>query len=306
MNCVFQEENYGLRDLCNRLSFKLNKTSAIFLILLCSILISFNGLTVRNIDHADALLINLYRSIALMTSVSTFLLLTTKTPIFRNVIAIGWPGIFGGVLMGCANIFFLQALTNTTVANALFTISAIPFITALLAFIFLKERIELITIITMFFASIGVYIMFSSGIDSGQMYGNIMALLTALVFSCFAIIVRKYRAVDMIPTLLLAGIISGLIGLIASFDNLAISVHDLLLCFLLGGILSGIANVGFIIATRYLVAAEVTLYMFVEFALGPIWVWFFANENITTTSLVGGLIIMLSIAIRSIFQLRGP
>jgi drug/metabolite transporter (DMT)-like permease len=158
----------------------------------------------------------------------------------------------------------------------------------------------------MVFASIGVYIMFSSGVDSGQMYGNIMALLTALVFSCFAIIVRKYRAVDMIPTLLLAGFISGLIGLVASFDNLAISFHDLLLCFLLGGILSGIANCGFIIASRYLVAAEVTLYMFIEFALGPIWVWFFANENISAASLVGGLIIMLSVATRSIFQLRRP
>jgi drug/metabolite transporter (DMT)-like permease len=293
-----------LGNLRKRVSFKLNKTSAIFLILFCSILISFNGLAIRNINHADALLINLYRSVALMTSVSIFLLITTKKPLFRHVSAIGWPGIFGGILMGCANICFLQALTNTTVANALFTISAIPFITALLALVFLREKLELITILTMVFASVGIAIMFSSGLDSGQTYGNIMALLTALVFSCFAIIVRKYRAIDMIPTLLLAGFISGLIGLIASFDNLTISLHDLLLCFLLGGILSGIANCGFIIATRYLVAAEVTLYMFVEFALGPIWVWLYANENISTASLAGGLIIMLSVASRAIFQLK--
>ena len=206
--------------------------------------------------------------------------------------------------MGCANICFLQALTNTTVANALFTISAIPFITALLAFVFLREKLSLITILTMTFASIGVTIMFSSGLESGQMYGNIMALLTALVFSGFAIIVRKYRSIDMIPTLLLAGFISGIIGLIASFDNLIISFHDLFLCFLLGGVLSGVANCGFIIATRYLVAAEVTLYMFVEFALGPIWVWYFANENISATSLIGGAIIMLSVATRSIYQLK--
>ena len=293
-------------DLRNRVNFKLNKTSAIFLILFCSILISFNGLAIRNINHADALLINVYRSVALISSVSIFLIITTKKPLFQHVTAVGWPGIFGGILMGCANIFFLQALTNTTVANALFTISAIPFITAFLAFAFLREKLELITLLTMVFASIGITIMFSAGLDNGQMYGNTMALLTALVFSCFAIIVRKYRAIDMIPTLLLAGFISSLIGLIASFDNLQISLYDLLLCFLLGGILSGIANCGFIIATRHLVAAEVTLYMFVEFALGPIWVWFFANETISATSLVGGLIIMLSVATRSIFQLARP
>ena len=293
-------------DLRNRLNFKFNKTSAIFLILFCSILINFNGLAVRNINDADALLINVYRSVALMSSVSIFLLITNKKPLFRHITSIGWPGIFGGILMGCANIFFLQALTNTTVANALFTISAIPFITAFLAFVFLREKLELVTMLTMVFASVGVTIMFSSSLDNGQIYGNTMALLTALVFSCFAIIVRKYRAIDMIPTLLLASFISGLIGLIASFNNLQISLHDLLLCFLLGGVLSGVANCGFIIATRYLVAAEVTLYMFVEFSLGPMWVWFFANETISATSLIGGLIIMLSVATRSIFQLVRP
>ena len=134
-------------DLRNRVYFKFNKTSAIFLILFCSILISFNGLAIRNINNADALLINVYRSVALMSSVSIFLLITTKKPLFRHITAIGWPGIFGGILMGCANIFFLQALTNTTVANALFTISAIPFITAFLAFLFLQEKLELITLL---------------------------------------------------------------------------------------------------------------------------------------------------------------
>ena len=126
-------------DLRNRANFKLNKTSAIFLILFCSILISFNGLAIRNINNADALLINVYRSVALISFISIFLIITTKKPLIQHVTAIGWPGIFGGILMGCAIIFFLQALTNTTVANALFTISAIPFITAFLAFAFLRE-----------------------------------------------------------------------------------------------------------------------------------------------------------------------
>ena len=88
------------------------------------------------------------------------------------------------------------------------------------------------------------------------------------------------------------------------FDNLGISLNDLFLCFLLGGILSGMANCGFVIASRHLVAAEVTLYMFIEFALGPLWVWIFANENISKASLVGGLIIMVSVLIKTIFQLK--
>ena len=285
-------------------NFNLNKQGAVFLILCSSVLISFNGLTIRSLDTTDALLINIYRSIALVFTVSLVSIIKTHTPFITQIQAIGWPGIWGGILLGSANIFFLQAMTNTSVANALFTISAIPFITALLAYIFLKEKLELTTMVTMIFASIGVYIMFSSGFSSGQMYGNIMALLTAGVFSSFAIIARKYRAIDMIPTLILAGIISGLIGFFMRLDNLVISMNDLFLCFLLGGILSGMANCGFVIASRHLVAAEVTLYMFIEFALGPLWVWIFANENISKASLAGGLIIMVSVLIKTIFQIK--
>ena len=146
--------------------------------------------------------------------------------------------------------------------------------------------------------------MFSNGISSGQGYGNIMALLTAVVFSSFAVIARKYRAIDMIPTLILAGIISGLVGLLMRFDNLGISLNDLFLCFLLGSLLSGMANCGFVIASRHFVATEVTLYMFIEFALGPLWVWIFANESVTKQSLIGGLIIMVSVLTKTIFQLN--
>ena len=128
-----------------------------------------------------------------------------------------------------------------------------------------------------------------------------MALLTAVVFSSFAVIVRKFRTIDMIPTLILAGFISGLIGFLMRFDNLGISLNDLFLCFLLGGVLSGMANCGFVIASRHLVAAEVTLYMFIELALGKLWVWIFANETITKESLIGGLIIMMSVLTKTIF-----
>ena len=128
-----------------------------------------------------------------------------------------------------------------------------------------------------------------------------MALLTAIMFSSFAVIVRKFQAIDMIPTLILAQFISGLIGFVTRYDNLGISENDLFLCFLLGSLLSGMANCGFVIASRHFVATEVTLYMFIELALGKLWVWIFANETITKESLIGGLIIMMSVLTKTIF-----
>ncbi len=270
-----------------------------------SVLISFGGLILRNIEAADAWQINFYRSLAFIAAVALVLLFQYRRDTAVRIRAIGPPGLLGGVLLAAAGIAFLQALMHTTVANTLFTLSAIPFITAALARVILKERIGRATLVTMFIAAIGVLVMVAEGVGTGSGYGNAMALLTASCFSGFAIIVRHHRGIDMKPTLLVSGAIIALISLAARFDELGISFNDLLLCFLWGGVLSGLANGMFIAASRHLVAAEVTLFMLLEFALGPIWVWLFAGEVPTRWTLLGGALVIASVTLRAILELRG-
>jgi len=75
------------------------------------------------------------------------------------------------------------------------------------------------------------------------------------------------------------------------------------LCLFWGGFLSGFVNWMFIIASRHLATAEVTLIMLLEFALGPIWVWWFIGETPTTWTIFGGSLIIVAVALRSIFEL---
>ena len=278
---------------------------AMALMVASSVLISFGGLILRNIEAADAWQINFYRSLAFIAAVALVLLFQYRRDTAVRIRAIGRPGLLGGVLLAAAGIAFLQALTHTTVANTLFTLSAIPFITAALARVILKERIGRATLVTMFIAAIGVLVMVAEGVGIGSGYGNAMALLTASCFSGFAIIVRHYRGIDMKPTLLVSGAIIALISLAARFDDLGISFTDLLLCFLWGGVLSGLANGMFIAASRHLVAAEVTLFMLLEFALGPIWVWLFVGEVPTRWTLLGGVLVIASVSLRAVIELRG-
>ena len=83
--------------------------------------------------------------------------------------------------------------------------------------------------------------------------------------------------------------------------SLPISTHDFFLCFLLGGVLSGFVNCCFVFATRHLIAAEATLFFFIEIALSPFWVWLFLNEIISPNTLIGGIIILISIFIRALY-----
>lgn len=277
---------------------------AMGLMVACSVVISFGGLIIRSMEVADAWQINFYRSISLIGAISVILLFQYRRNTFSHIRKIGRPGLFGGALLAAAGITFVQALTNTTVANTLFTLSAIPFITAALARIFLKEQIQRATVITIFVAALGIFIMIAEGVGIGSVYGNVMALATAICFSGFTVIIRHNRGIDMLPTLLVSGLLIAVIALVVRADDLAIPLHDILLCFLWGGLLSGFANWTFIIATRHLVAAEVTLFMLLEFALGPIWVWLFVGETPTRWTLVGGALVIAAVAIRTVIELR--
>ena len=277
---------------------------AMALMVVSSVAISFGGLILRNIEDADVWQINFYRSLALVAVVLTMMLFRYRGETVQKVRQIGRPGLVAGALLAGAGICFLQAITNTTVANTLFTLSAIPFLSAMLAWLFLREGIQRSTLLTMIVAALGVGVMMAEGVGSGSLYGNGMALLTALLFSSYAILVRRHRDIDMLPALMVSGLLIVVVSAILRWDDLGISTHDLLLCILLGGGLSGVANALFIAASRHLVAAELTLFMLLEFALGPIWVWIFINEVPTRWTILGGTVVILAVILRALFQLQ--
>ena len=280
-----------------------NKISlSIFLLLIASIAISFGGLIMRNIEVANAWQIIFYRSLFFSIIILTIIIFQNRSSFYKSIKNVGYPGIMGAVFYTFANIMFVHAFANTTVTNALFTLSSIPFITAALAFFFLDENINKRTISIMFVALLGIIIMISEGLALGQIYGNIMALGTAVSFSCFTIILRKYRAVDMLPTILIGGLIILSFTFFISLGNLSIPLNEIFLCFLWGGVLSGCVNYIFIHATRYLYASSVTFFMLFEFALGPFWVWIFLNETISRNTFYGGILVMVSVFIYSTIE----
>jgi drug/metabolite transporter (DMT)-like permease len=171
---------------------------AMTLMVVSSVLISFGGLIIRNMEQADTWQINFYRALALLSSIALILAFQHRRNTLATIRKIGRPGLLGGGLLAVAGITFLQALTHTTVANTLFTLSAIPFITAALARIFLKETLQRATLLTMLLAAVGIIAMVAEGIGLGSGYGNAMALVTAFGFAGFAVIVRHNRRIDML------------------------------------------------------------------------------------------------------------
>ncbi|MEO9874902.1 MAG: DMT family transporter [Anderseniella sp.] len=292
-----------MTDLPETLPQPSRRAWAMGLMIVSSVSISFGGLVIRAIEAADVWQINFYRSVALVVMVALIMSLRHGRAAMTRTRGIGRPGLLAGVMLAGAGICFLQSITNTTVANTLFMLSAIPFFTAALARVFLGERLMRTTVMAMCAAAVGIVVMVSGGIGAGSLYGNMMGLLTAFCFSCYTIIVRRYRGIEMLPALMVSGCIIIVISLVLRWGNLAIPLGDILLCFLLGGILSGLANALFIAASKHLAAAELTLFMLLEFALGPVWVWLFIAETPTRATIAGGTIVIGSVAIRAGLEL---
>ena len=276
---------------------------AILLMVAGSVAISFGGLVQRSIEVADPWQINVYRSLGMLIAASIIIGVRHRGNLLGTLTGIGRLGILGGVLLSIAGIAFVQALTHTTVANALFILGSIPFFAALFARLILGERLRRTTLITMIAAATGLGIMVAKGVSVGSGFGNLMALITAVSFACYAIIVRYKRQVEMIPVMLLSSAIIIGISLLVTKGDIAIPVNDILLCLFWGACLSGFVNWMFIIASRHLATAEVTLIMLLEFALGPIWVWWFIGETPSSWTILGGSMIIAAVALRSIFEM---
>ena len=281
-----------------------NRNLSILLLIAGSVGISFGGLIMRNISIADPWQIAFYRGLAFLFPITLILFHQHGLGIVTNIKKIGYPGMVGGFLLMLANLLFIQALANTSIANALFTLSSIPFITAILAFIFLKEKLSLRTIIIIFFAFMGIFIMIKDGLVSGGFCGNILAFVCAICFSGFVIILRKSRNIDMMPVNLISCVLVLIVSFVISLGNINVPIQDILLCFLWGGVLMGFVHSVFIFATRFLLASEVTFFMLLEFSLGPFWVWIFLNETISQETFYGGIIVMISVAVYSLFEIK--
>ena len=280
-----------------------NRKLSILFLITGSVSMSFGGLIMRNITNADAWQIAFYRALSFIFLITLILFKKYKFSIVSKIKIIGFAGVMGSFFLMLANFLIIQAYANTSIANTSLTLSATPFITAGLAYIFLKEKLSLRTFLIMIVALFGIFIMINEGLETGSFYGNLMALGCAFCSSGFVILVRKFRNTDMLPTLFISGMMMVVVSFVLSLENLTISIHDSFLCFLWGGIVTVFASIVFMYSIRFLYASEVTFFMLLEITLSPFWVWIFLNETISQETFFGGIVVILSLTVHSFIEI---
>ena len=274
------------------------------LVLLGGALLSLGGLILRNIEEADDWQAIFYRSSGASVGLLVVLLLRDGRSMPLTVLRAGWPGLCAGLGVALAMISYIMAVNATSVANALFLLAGAPVLAALLGLVLLRERVAPATWLAMAGALVGIAIMVWHGFAAGTVFGNVMGLLTALGFAVFAVALRWGREVDMLPAVLLGGVISAAAAgvMTATGSGFAVPLGDVALCLLFSVIVTS-TLVMFTIGARGVPPAVLTLLSMTEILLGPVWVWLFLAEVPDTATLIGGAVLLAAIAGQAVSSL---
>ena len=275
----------------------ISKIPGPFLIFLGALTLSFGGLLVKSFEGATLWQILFWRSLFFCLVIIIFLSITYKKKLFTSIKVSGFPGIVGGIILGFGFFGYVFAMYNTTVANANFIIQTQTLFLAIFGYIFLKEIISKITLISIILAISGITLMLGDDLSSGKMLGNLIAFLMPISFAVLIIIVRKYPKVDMIPLQLIAGIVAMIIGYLMS-GRIDISYHDIFLGFVAGFFQLGFGFIFITIGARTTPSAAVGIIMLSEAIFGPLWAWMFINEKPSLIVLIGGSIVLSAVLLQ--------
>lgn len=277
------------------------------LVVAAGVLWSTQGLIFRQIDTAGTWAVLFWRSVGMVPVLLAFLIWRaggSPLPAIRKVGLAGAMGGFGLVGAFAGAIYSIQA---TTIANAVFLFAASPFLTALLGWMVLGERVRLETWAAMGVALAGIYVMVSSDLTGGAMAGNVAALLSALGFAVFTVTLRWRKLDDTLPSVLLGGLFSIVVGAVvaqALGQTLAVPMADAIWAMLMGAVTLTGGMVLYTLGSRVVPAAELALLSNIEVMLAPLWVWFFLNETASTATFIGGAILLVAVIMNGLSGAR--
>ncbi|MXY34682.1 MAG: DMT family transporter [Boseongicola sp. SB0676_bin_33] len=216
-------------------------------------------------------------------------------PIIR---AGGWTGLLLVALSAASMLAFNMAITNTSVANVLVTFAIMPMLAALMAWVFLGERLRPDTGVALFFAVLGMLIVAAGATAGGGMRGLVYAVLNAVVVAGYFVAVRHLRGKSAIPFVGMGYLLAGLFTWpFVSVPDLTVEQFGLLLAN--GMVLQPLAIALISLGPRYLPAPEVALITLLETILGPLLVWLVLAEDPGPYTLAGGAIIILTLCVHS-------
>ena len=244
-----------------------------------------------------------YRGFIPFLTIFIGLLIIYKSSLFKKILDNGWHGLFFILTFAITSIVFVISIENTNVANTLVMVALAPMLSAIISLIFLKENPDKKTWIAIIITTLAVIYIFYDAIDSGDFLGNFLGLVCATGLAVNAVIIRSVKKISLVPSAMIGKLIVALFAFIF-VDQLKLENSDLIIVPLMCVACIAIPFVCVTLAPRYITAAEVNLFFLLETIFGPFWVWLVIKEQPSLETIIGGGVIIVTIAIHSTLALK--
>ena len=244
-----------------------------------------------------------YRGLIPFLVVFIGLIFIYKKKLLKELINNGWRGVAYAAVFTMTNIVFVISIENTNVANTLIMIALAPMLSAVISFVFLNEIPDKKTWLAITITTLAVIYIFYDALDAGDFLGNFLGLITAMGLAIGANIIRSAKKISLVPSAMLGKLMVALIALLF-VDKIKLEGNDLIIVPVMCIMCVAIPFVLVTLAPRYITAAEVNLFFLLETILGPLWVWMVIKEQPSFETILGGAVIVVTIAIHSFLALK--
>ena len=276
---------------------------AFSLLITAATLASFNGVFIRALGDMTDWQIVFWRHLLLGLVLCSSLTFSYRSGVINAFKKIGRLGIFGALAFGLSLLFMTMALHNSPIADVMFTLASIPILTALIAWVTLRERIQKVTWIAMIGAAMGISFMVVGHLTGGSMKGVGISVGCAITVSIFAVILRWGRDLNMIPMFAVGSLIAAAIALPFSFNGSSLSGKNIGILFLWAGLVCPIYYSLFVVASRHIRAGELMLVVPLETILSVLLAWLVLAEIPSTNSLLGGILVVTAVVGMAIYRI---
>ncbi|QKJ21635.1 DMT family transporter [Poseidonibacter lekithochrous] len=275
---------------------------AIIITSLGVLLMSFESLLIK-LTSIQALTFSFYVGLFMFLSINIILFSTKQKKIVSVYKESLKPIIICGILFGISNIFFISAIKNTSVANTVMIFASAPLFSSLYAYLLYKEKSKKNIYIASFFIFLGLFIIFSSQIGGGDLIGNLFALACVNLFALSFVILSKYKKANRLAITAFAGFSITIISF-TFVDSFIIDNRTLMILLLAGVLVSPISRLLMGIGTKSLPASEVSILLIIETLMAPVWVWIVLKEVPSSSTFLGGSIILVTLLLNSIYLIK--
>jgi len=267
------------------------------LILAAGLIFSFGGLAFRLTDDIGAWAYLLFRGLGALVVAAVVLSIRYRARYGELIAGVAPTHVALGALFGSMSVLFIVLLEHVTVAFVLFLQALAPLAAAWFSWLLLRERVSNAVLVATAVSIVGVGVMVSGTIRDDVSLVGVLALLIPGLFGLYATLLRSAPDVDPQVPILVGGltmVIGGAVVALAT-GGLDVSGRDAVIGLLAGSLLLGFPVIMLNRGAVVVPAPETALLLVSEIIAAPVWVWLFADETPSATTLIGGSIMLMAL-----------